>query len=185
MVDSPEEVYKSLAKVVTEKLQPVFMEEALWVEDENMLRQEMAATATQTATTKAVHETPLNDWTSLLSDKEQKKYQAYLADLGMSDTVVQDRPLRAVAVSQSPDFIPMTSTVDGVCCGFTLSTPRVMLTNKNRWICALEKCAMAGLPVLEDQGFKAHPGCAAACLGNLGRNKNSIRLNKQGFPRLA
>lgn len=156
VVDAPEKVYASLVEVVKAKLVPVFMKDAVWLDDEQLLREEMVSMVNQNSeeTADSAAHLPLDDWTPLLSQAERDNYLAYLKLYGMHDTKVLDRDLKAVAVSQNPEKFPTASTDAGVCCTFTTNTSRIMITNKDRWLTAVEKCAMAGLPVLKDWPLK-------------------------------
>lgn len=156
VVDSPEKIYASLVEVVKAKLVPIYMKDAVWLDDENLLREEMVSMVNQnsTHTSESAGTIPVDDWTPLLSPTECDNYIAYLKMYGMHDKEVQDRELKAVAVSQNPSKFPTASNDAGVCCTFTTNTSRIMITNKNRWLTAVEKCAMAGLPVLKDWPLK-------------------------------
>ena len=151
MVDNPEAIYMALKEYLNTKLKPVFVEHTVWLDDPNLLREEMEQTANKNCGLDSLETVPLDDWQSLLSENKMKNYQGYLSKLEMDDIPVSERPLRLVAVAQDPVERPMQSTPGGVCCAFTSSsTTRLMITNKNRWLTAIEKAAMFGFPVHED-----------------------------------
>jgi len=153
VVGSPDALYKSFAELLRSKFKPVLLEDALWLDDPYLLSEEMKDKAnTQSPYGQGNADLPsLDDWTPLLSNEEMNNYKGYLKNLGMDQLPPKERPLRAVAVGQSPDEFPMQSTEGGVCCAFTkTSTARIMITGKERWISACEKMAMFGFPVNKD-----------------------------------
>eukprot|EP00438_Fugacium_kawagutii_P002424 Skav227973 [mRNA] locus=scaffold3773:15813:17004:- [translate_table: standard] len=148
----PEDMYKQLAANLKQKFEPVLFEDILWVDDPVALRQEMEQSANKNSLTKPedIPNVPFDDWTCLLSKDELDNYKQYLKKFGMADMDPKDRQHRCCAVQQDAEGWGMTSTEDGVCCGFTCrSTTRLMVTGLERWVTAMEKAAMAGFPVHE------------------------------------
>lgn len=152
---SPNEIYDEMKAFVLEHCPaPVTLADAVWLEDPFLLREEMAATANRNCLCGQanIQKVGLEDWTQLLSKEESDNYSVYLKKLGMLEVPAAERELKAVAVTQDPEEFPFMSKDDGTCCAFTTSsTKRIMLTSKNRWLSAVEKLAMAGLPVSQDR----------------------------------
>ena len=151
MLDDPLRVYQELSTHVTSKLAPVKLQDAVWLKDPSLLRDELldSANANCGLTLDQLQLMDLNDWRPALSQSEQEHYQKYLDGLEMPENL-SERPLRGVCVSQNPDFIFMAGSNTSFPVFTKSSTRRVMLTSQNRWLSAIEKMALYGWPVHPD-----------------------------------
>lgn len=162
-MDHPSDVYSSLSKCL-EDFEPVSLKDCLWVTDPVEFHREIEHTYNRNCGVEPQDLKEFDtsgDWSVLLSKEEKNNFQGYLKKLEMVDLEPSQRSQRVVAVQQCPVQMPMMSNPDGVLCGFTTdSTKRLMITNLNRWMLALEKLAIAGFPVTQEglgNGTKGFP----------------------------
>ncbi|CAK9086423.1 unnamed protein product [Durusdinium trenchii] len=162
-IRDPAEVYQRLVERLTSVMRPVELQHVAWMngpEWEKDLRQEMVENRNQNSVMSAeeAKTMEMTDWTGLLSSNEQANYTKYLEHLGQLDQPKELRQIRAVCVSQDPEYMFMAGSEDKLPSFTTDSTRRIMLTHLNRWLSAKEKMSLAGFPVHKDMAAAAGVG---------------------------
>ena len=154
-IRDPAEVYQRLVEHLTSVMRPVELQHVAWMngpEWEKDLRQEMVENRNQNSVMSAeeAKTMEMTDWTGLLSSNEQASYRKYLEHLGQLDQPKELRQIRAVCVSQDPEYMFMAGSEDKLPSFTTDSARRIMLTHLNRWLSAKEKMSLAGFLVHKD-----------------------------------
>lgn len=152
VVDDPVEVYQRISAFLQEKLQPVTMGHVCWATDPKDILHEVQENYNKSCGLSLTEVSDIfsngdGDWLKLLSKTERDNYANYLEKLEMTDIPTMKREARGVCVSQNPDVVCMSGSAEALPAFTRESTKRIMMTNKDRWILALEKLAISGFPV--------------------------------------
>lgn len=145
-------IYEELKKHLAKELSPVGMEHVAWVTDPDDLCNEIldAYNRNSEVAPSVLTMDDLDDWMKYLSTDEKDNYKGYLKMLGFEGIPKNERSIRAVALSQDPDHIPMAGSNHTLPTFTKDSTKRIMLTHLDRWITASEKMAVTGFPVHQE-----------------------------------
>lgn len=152
VVDDPVEVYQRISAFLQEKLQPVTMGHVCWATDPKDILHEVQENYNKSCGLSLTEVSDIfsngdGDWLKLLSKTERDNYANYLEKLEMTDIPTMKREARGVCVAQNPDVVCMSGSAEALPAFTRESTKRIMMTNKDRWILALEKLAISGFPV--------------------------------------